>query len=186
MNKEEAIKTLKENSCSICSYCAKNMESCSIAYCDNRAAIRTLEQETCEDAVSREAILKEIPRLWNSSGDKDYCMETLRDFVVELLPVTPKGVTVTDFADKCKECGKMKNGKWILNETQDVQAVGYKTYHCSECGREIISKYHGKISLLKEFPYCHCGTKMWEIPTGSKNKVGWSSLENVRNKVEKE
>lgn len=113
MTREEAIKTLKENLCNICSYHGKNMESCDIAYCDNRAAIRTLEQETCEDAVSREAILKEIPRLWNSSGDKDYCMETLRDFVVELLPVTPKGVTVTDFADKCRECGKQKNGKWI-------------------------------------------------------------------------
>ena len=53
-----------------------------------------------------------------------------------------------------------KKGKWILNETQGVQAAGYLTYHCSECNREIISKYHGKISLLKEFPYCHCGAKM--------------------------
>ncbi|WP_027438749.1 hypothetical protein [Lachnospira multipara] len=53
-----------------------------------------------------------------------------------------------------------KVGKWILNEMQSVQAIGYKTYHCSECGREISSKYHGKISLLKEFPYCHCGVMM--------------------------
>lgn len=133
MTREEAIKTLKENLCNICSYHGKNMESCDIAYCDNRAAIRTLEQETCEDAVSREAILKEIPRLWNSSGDKDYCMETLRDFVVELLPVTPKGVTVTDFADKCRECGKQKNGKWIpvserLPEESLNSVIGWDTY----------------------------------------------------------
>jgi hypothetical protein len=46
--------------------------------------IKSLEQEPCEDAVSREAVLKEIPRLWNSDGDKDYCMETLKDFVTEL------------------------------------------------------------------------------------------------------
>jgi len=53
-----------------------------------------------------------------------------------------------------------KEGKWILNDYQGVQAVGFQTYHCSECGREISSKYHGKMSLLKEFPYCHCGAKM--------------------------
>lgn len=55
-----------------------------------------------------------------------------------------------------------KTGHWIRNEKQGVQAVGYLTYHCSECGREICSKYHGKISLLKEYPYCHCGAKMAE------------------------
>lgn len=55
-----------------------------------------------------------------------------------------------------------KKGHWILNDNQGVQAVGYLTYHCSECGREISSKYHGKISLLKEYPYCHCGADMRE------------------------
>jgi hypothetical protein len=53
-----------------------------------------------------------------------------------------------------------KTGHWILNDNQGVQAVGFLTYHCSECGREICSKYHGKISLLKEYPYCHCGARM--------------------------
>lgn len=53
-----------------------------------------------------------------------------------------------------------KTGHWILNDNQGIQAVGYLTYHCSECGREISSKYHGKVSLLKEYPYCHCGAKM--------------------------
>lgn len=43
----------------------------------------------CDDCVSMEKVLKEIHRLWNCSGDKDYCMETLRDFVSELPPVTP-------------------------------------------------------------------------------------------------
>lgn len=56
--------------------------------------------------------------------------------------------------------GVRPKGKWILNDYQGVQAVGYLRYHCSECGREICSKYHGKISLLKEYPYCHCGAEM--------------------------
>lgn len=51
---------------------------------------RLMEQEPCDDSISRQAVLKEIPRLWNSSGDKDYCMETLRDFVSELPTVTPE------------------------------------------------------------------------------------------------
>ena len=55
---------------------------------------------------------------------------------------------------------KPKTGYWILNEIQCIQAVGCLTYYCSECGREISSKYHGKISLLKEYPFCHCGAKM--------------------------
>lgn len=53
-------------------------------------AIKSLEQEPCEDAISRELIKKELLKLWNSDGDKDYCMETLRDFIDELPSVTPK------------------------------------------------------------------------------------------------
>ena len=63
-----------------------------------------------------------------------------------------------------------KTGHWMLNDHQGVQAVGHLTYHCSECGREISSKYHGKISLLKEYPYCHCGAKMiWSQESESEN-----------------
>jgi hypothetical protein len=51
-------------------------------------AIKALEQEPCEDSISRQLVIKEILRLWNSGGDKDYCMETLRDYAQELPPVT--------------------------------------------------------------------------------------------------
>lgn len=50
--------------------------------------IKVLKQETCWDSISRQSVIKEILRLWNCSGDKDYSMETLRDFVSELPPVT--------------------------------------------------------------------------------------------------
>lgn len=65
---------------------------------------------------------------------------------------------------------KPKTGRWILNDNQGLQAVGFLTYHCSECGREIGSKYHGKISLLKKYPYCHCGSKMVEPQERSEKK----------------
>lgn len=77
-------------------------------------AIKALEQEPCEDCISRQAVLNEIPVLWNSNGDKDYCMESLRDFVAELPPVTPQP----------------KTGHWIDREVYDADR-----WECSECGR---------------------------------------------------
>ena len=103
----------------------------------------------CEDAISREAILLEIDKIKdNYGGLLDVAM-----FIRGLPPVNPQ----------------LKTGHWILNDNQGVQAVGHLTYHCSECGREICSKYHGKFSLLKEYPYCHCGAKMVE-PQESEEK----------------
>ena len=69
-------------------------------------------------------------------------------------------LTAQKIVDSMPTAKEHKVGKWVLNDNQGVQAVGYLTYHCSECNREISSKYHGKMSLLKEYPYCHCGAKM--------------------------
>ena len=62
-----------------------------------------------------------------------------------------------------------KTGHWVLNDNQGVMPAGYKMYHCSECGREISSKYHGKVSMLKDYPYCHCGAKMINEVDGNGN-----------------
>lgn len=43
--RKEAIETLKENLCAMCAYGSQNMESCDIRGCDNRDAIKALEQE---------------------------------------------------------------------------------------------------------------------------------------------
>lgn len=53
MNREEAIKTLKENYCAMCPYGSQNMDSCNICICDNRDAIKALEQDerTCEGCL---------------------------------------------------------------------------------------------------------------------------------------
>lgn len=67
-----------------------------------------------------------------------------------------------DSFDKVTGNIQHRTAHWVLNDKQGVQAVGSLTYHCSACGREIHSKYHGKFNLLKEYPYCHCGAKMVE------------------------
>lgn len=45
MTREEAIKTLKENYCAMCAYGSQDMDSCDIRSCDNRDAIKALENQ---------------------------------------------------------------------------------------------------------------------------------------------
>lgn len=142
--------------------------------------LREQTQEPCEDSISRQAVIETIDDCSSDGLKGIFCSygdgERFKEYIKELPSVIPKGVTVTDFADKCRECGKQKKGKWIQEPNCWLR--------CSCCG----SHYpHTSIYECKGSNYCpNCGAKMWEIPTGSKNKVGWSSLENVRNKVEKE
>lgn len=138
--------------------------------------LKALEQEPCEDCISREHakqfLYYEIEHL-HDDGLYDCFARIIDDMYNELPSVIPqytdeeidKAQAVEQaYVDKMVELAveeaKRPKGKWILNDIQCVQAVGYLTYYCSECGREISSKYHGKISLLKEYPYCHCGAYM--------------------------
>ncbi len=107
-------------------------------------AIEALEQEPCEDCISRQKVLSTL--FYKSDGNCEVVLnKNLQDRIKALPSVYPQ---------------KPKTGHWIRNKEQGVQAVGYVNYHCSECGREICSKYNGRISLVKEYPYCHCGAKM--------------------------
>ena len=107
-------------------------------------AIKALKQESCEDCISRQAVLDVIERK------------------------QLKGDAISEFEKLPSVEAEPKKGYWILNDNQGMHAVGYLTYHCSECGREIYSKYHGKISLLEECPYCQCGAKMAEMQKSEK------------------
>ena len=70
------------------------------------------ELKSSEDCVSREEVLKvmcdKCPMYNCVTGCPSYRH-------IEKMPsVTPKGVTVTDFADRCRECGRIKNCEdWI-------------------------------------------------------------------------
>lgn len=95
----------------------------------------------CDDCVSRQAVDRLVWEYLRKDTDENIAFY---EHFLDLPPVTPI----------------RPKGHWILNDNQGVRAAGYLTYHCSECRREISSKYLGKISLLKEYPYCHCGAKM--------------------------
>ncbi len=111
-------------------------------------AIKVLKQDPCKDCVDREQTLLTLTGINLSTKSTEELVSLFNKRIKALPPVNPQ---------------EPKTGHWIRNKEQGVQATGYLTYHCSECGREICSKYHGKISLLKEYPYCHCGARMSEV-----------------------
>lgn len=97
-------------------------------------AIKALEQEPCEDAVSREEAFEGLNSL-NGTAELDMAFE-----VIEKLPsVTPIHIdrTVQDFVDKCRECGREKVLDKISKEIK-----GFSKYYLeTEKVLEIIDKY---------------------------------------------
>lgn len=114
-----------------------------------RAAIETLKQEPCEDVISRDDVYGILMRTYF----RDTCSyEEFKERLEQIPPVTPHE-TVTEFADRCQECGKMRKGYWIIKENGHVK--------CSKC------------LIVHPYPsiFCpSCGAKMSEIPTGSESE----------------
>lgn len=116
--------------------------------CDNELnealdmAIRELDQEPCDDAISRQAVLDAIDvKAWEFC---DYLISKNRN---------DEQKPVSHFADNLRECVReelppvnpqSKTGHWIKKD-------GYSD--CSECGSHIVT----------EWDYCpKCGAKMIE------------------------
>ena len=97
MTKEEAIKILKG---------AIKKPNTKDGYLGQALdmAIKALEQQPCEDCISREAVIK----IFGEVHPMDYNTQAYIKNIQNLPSVTPKGVTITDFADRCRECGKQK------------------------------------------------------------------------------
>lgn len=113
-------------------------------------AIKALEQQTCEDAISRKDIQDYIAKYLSQYLYEDVrqAVEVIDAYIGDMPSVTQKSETVTEFANRCRECGKMRKGHWIWNFDK-----GY--CKCSECG---IGMGH------KEFDYCpNCGSKMQKV-----------------------
>ena len=74
-----------------------------------KTAFKALEQEPCDDAVSREAVIERLKKedkiLYTTTG-----LNYLIRVIEELPSVTYKSETITEFADRCRECGKMRKG----------------------------------------------------------------------------
>lgn len=119
-----------------------------------KMAVQLLEQEPCDDAISLERAKRQIGR-WIGYIDQDMinriCMS------LDALPsVTQKSESVTEFADRCRECGarygkmlKQKSGKWI-----DYSDEGY--VECPFCNHATTCEDN-----IDELHYCfYCGARM--------------------------
>jgi len=120
MTREEAIEVIRkeyacvdadcdiERSCGKCELHMPSKEPILKAY---EMAIQALSQEPCDDAISRQAVINAIENDCMRGG-LGSCFASYNDAQafrgeIEKLPsVTPKSESVTEFADKCRECGK--------------------------------------------------------------------------------
>lgn len=119
--------------------------------------LKALEQEPCEDAISRQALLKlmgEEPFNWTDSDEELQAVEDYRNFrnMVEQLPsVNPQ---------------KPKTGHWVKYGIPRCEEQHYK---CTACGYYINFGQWGDF-YTKEFKYCpYCGAEMVE-PQESEDK----------------
>lgn len=107
-------------------------------------AIKELEQEPCDDAISRQAVLDyldKMPSELTSDGRRMVRRRTLEEFISDTLPsVTPQA----------------KTGRWIAYEVRLPDRT-ILNYRCSVCGRKLIGY---NTETLSEVPFCHCGAKM--------------------------
>ena len=139
MTKDEAIDIVRQYEC-----CKEHYEACELL-------IKL--SEPCGDAVSR--ILE---RMWNCRGKHTTSIDKVKmeQIIRDELSVTPKSESVTEFADRCRECGKMRKGHWIYDET-------IENWRCSKCNETPkIMGYVGTADFMAEhFKFCnHCGAKM--------------------------
>lgn len=122
----------------------RRYEQCRLAIMSFEMGIKALEQQPCEDCISRQT-LDEIKELMTDiNGDTVYAvrMSDLR----QLPSVTPQP----------------KMGKWINKYAEDACGERYSYWACSECGRDVGFNLANIEDVLSDYPYCHCGAKMVE------------------------
>lgn len=149
MTKEEAIKTLEENNCSLCNYGSKNMESCDIRYCDNREAIKVLKQEIDESKDIHLPLYKVKERIEYGTDGNAYklSMSNGKEFEKQNIEILPTAIPYP----------KPKGYRIIKDLRDDNKSTKMS---CSNCGAVIYTN-------LRFCPYCGTWYKDVKIPTDS-------------------
>lgn len=93
-----------------------------------------LDQQPCEDCISREAVLDALHLEGRPTKRFDYFIAVKKD-IMSLPPVTPKEKTGKWIDDKCSACGKgienlIASSEWYRNENPK---------YCPFCGIKILS-----------------------------------------------
>lgn len=109
---------------------------------------RLLEQEPCEDAVSRQAVLEKLHEYFDPLEDgEDVCPADVYHEIKVLPSVTPQ----------------LKTGHWIMPVQDDgmSEPICYQV-RCSECGFDLDPQtWHMELYQYGADKYCpNCGAKM--------------------------
>ena len=126
MTKEEAVAILKN-----LPYLAtkSSVEDIERAIC---LAIKALEQEPCEDAISRDAVIEHFRNALREVYDRN---DIIYELEYKIPPVTPS----------------RRKGRWIIKDRYYHDTV---TAECSECGREVEIPTCMSELMYKGCPYC--------------------------------
>lgn len=119
MTKEEAVKTLKENYCSMCAYGSCDMDSCDISYCDNREAIEVLstvpEREKGTDTERIKQILSELAQ---------YNADMLKAFNAgKELAEREKGTDLEEIVEEIKRERAYRENRHEIEEMCEVDVI---------------------------------------------------------------
>ena len=108
-----------------------------------KMAIKALEQEPCEDCISRQAVLDILKDKWNMFSDANDAMQESIDTIETIPSVIPQP----------------KTGHWI--EIAQYSDAKHKI-ECSECGNHIIDRGHANsFNVKNKYKYCpNCGCRM--------------------------
>lgn len=131
-------------------------------------AIEALQQEPCEDVISRAEVLSHAKTEWGNGHEQPFDYVEV-DVIKQLPPVTPQ-YTEAEIQrmqeleqagiQKAYELGKaeqQKMGHWITVD----KGLKVTSFKCSECGRTV--RDDTGYDVTKDYPYCHCGAKMQEV-----------------------
>lgn len=92
-------------------------------------------------------IVIDIPeKIYKASQIIDAKYEDVIQIPLEVIKNGTLHETVTEFADRCRECGKMRKGYWIIKENGHVKCSkclivhSYPSIFCPSCGAKMIRK----------------------------------------------
>ncbi|MDT3387702.1 MAG: hypothetical protein LIR46_08090 [Bacteroidota bacterium] len=178
MTREEAIKTLKENYCAMCSYGLQDMDSCDIRSCDNKDAIKTLEQElTTKNDLEVDCIprIEVIDYLCKHCPDDGECFKDCDEIkhLRNIPSVTPQESTTKN--DLEVDCISRKAVERIINKW-----LSHSDYELKDHIYSMTEKIHNLPSVTPQEPFINKPCVSEKQCEHDKNVI----LDKIREEVE--
>lgn len=136
-------------------------------------------QPTSDDCVSRQAVIEYIEACGAELGH-DIENESVREDILNMPSVTPNSITVTDFADKCRECGArygrlLEQSKWISVSERfpDPQEDGDSNF---TDWVQVSIKINPYQSIVCSAYYCFSEKKWYMERFGCGEVIAWQPL----------